>query len=119
MFLFYEDRKRKKPRKPKSLLPRNDSNIYGRTKRGKINEAREVLEMGRDIAADTIKGSVRVKVEVNTSLAVLLYRKYPEEVNRANQLCREVFEMSKELEMDEWPESTELDTFCKRNDTCG
>ena len=94
---------------------------YGKCceKRGKINEAREVLEMGRDIAADTIKGSVRVKVEVNTSLAVLLYRKYPEEVNRANQLCREVFEMSKELEMDEWPESTELDTFCKRNDTCG
>ena len=94
---------------------------YGKCceKRGKIKEARKVLEMGRDIAADTIKGSVRVKVEVNTALAVLLYKKYPEEANRANRLCSEVFKMSKELEMDKWPESTELHTFCKRNDTCG
>lgn len=94
---------------------------YGKCceERGKIEEARKVLEMGRDVANATMEGSVRVKLELNTTLAVLLYKKYPKEVKQADKLAKKVFEMNKELKMDEWPESTELETFYKRNDTCG
>ena len=94
---------------------------YGKCceERGKIEEARKVLEMGRDVANATMEGSVRVKLELNTTLAVLLYKKYPKEVKQADKLAKKVFEMNKELKMDEWPESTELLTFYKRNDTCG
>ena len=90
---------------------------YGKCceERGKIEEARQVLETGRDIA--TMEGSVRVKVELNTSLALLLYKKYRKEVKQADKLAKKVFEMNKELKMDEWPEITELGTFYKRNDT--
>ena len=65
---------------------------YGKclAKREKIKEARRVLEKARHVAANTIRGSVRVKVEVNTSLALLLYNKYPDETNEADQLSREV-----------------------------
>ena len=41
-----------------------------------------------------------MKVDVNTSLAVIWYKKkYPEEVNKADQLSKEDFELSEELKM--------------------
>ena len=84
-------------------------------KRGNIDEARRLLEMGRHVAANTIEGSVRWKVEINTYLALLLYRSYPEEISTADELSREVFDMSKELKMEKWRESAVLETFYKRN----
>ena len=83
-------------------------------KRGNIDEARRVLEMGRHVAANTIEGSVKWKVEINTYLALLLYRNYPGEISTADELSREVFGMSKELKMEKWRESTVLETFYKR-----
>ena len=83
-------------------------------KRGNIEEARRVLEMGRHVAANTIEGSVKWKVEINTYLALLLYRNYLDEISTADELSREVFAMSKELKMEKWRESTVLETFYKR-----
>ena len=83
-------------------------------KRGNIDEARRVLEMGRHVATNTIEGSVRWKVEINTYLALLLYRSYPEEISTADELSREVFDMSKELKMEKWRESAVLEAFYKR-----
>ena len=42
---------------------------------------------------------MRWKVEINTYLALLLYRSYPEEISTADELSREVFDMSKELRL--------------------
>ena len=83
-------------------------------KRGNIDEARRVLEMGRHVATNTIEGSVRWKVEINTYLALLLYRSYPEEISTADELSREVFDMSKELKMEKWRESAVLEAFYRR-----
>ena len=83
-------------------------------KRGNIDEARRLLEMGRHVAANTIEGSVRWKVEINTYLSLLLYRSYPEEISTADELSREVFDMSKELKMEKWRGSAVLEAFYKR-----
>ena len=61
-------------------------------KRGNIDEARRVLEMGRNVAANTIEGSMRWNVEIDTYLSLLLYRNYPEEISTADELSREVFD---------------------------
>ena len=83
-------------------------------KRGNIDEARRLLEMGRHVATNTIEGSVRWKVEINTYLALLLYRSYPEEISTADELSRDVFDMSTELKMDKWRKSAVLEAFYKR-----
>ena len=57
---------------------------------------------------------MRWKVEINTYLALLLYRSYPEEISTADELSREVFDMSKELKMEKWRESAVLEAFYKR-----
>ena len=77
-------------------------------KRGKMDQARRVLEMGSDVAANTIEGYSIEKVKVNTYLALLLYQ-YPAENEKADTLSKEVFDMSKELGMDEWRGKKELE----------
>ena len=57
---------------------------------------------------------MRWKVEINTYLALLLYRNYPEEISTAGELSREVFDMSKKLKMEKWRESAVLEAFHKR-----
>jgi len=85
-------------------------------KRGpNIDEARRVLDMFFYVAANTIEGSVTWTVEINTFLALLLYRNYPKEISTADELSREVFDMSKELKMEKCRESAVLETFYKRN----
>ena len=84
-------------------------------KRGNIDEARRVLEMGRNVDANTIEGSMRWNVEIDTYLALLLYRNYHEEVSTADELSRELFDMSKELKMEKCRESAMLEAFYKRN----
>ena len=76
------------------------------------------MEMGRHVPANTIEGSVRWKVEINTYLSLLLYRSYPEEISTADELSREVFDMSKELKMEKWRGSAVLEAFYKRKKTC-
>ena len=83
-------------------------------KRGNIDEARRLLEMGRHVAANTIEGSVRWKVEINTYLSLLLYRSYPEEISTADEHSRDVFDMIKELKMEKLPQSAVLEAFYKR-----
>ena len=57
---------------------------------------------------------MRWKVEINTYLALFLYRNYPEEISTAGELSREVFDMSKKLKMEKWRESAVLEAFYKR-----
>ena len=57
---------------------------------------------------------MRWKVEINTYLALLLYRIYPEEISSADELSREVFDMSKELKIEKWRERAVLEAFYKR-----
>lgn len=77
-------------------------------KRSNIDQARTVLEKGRDVADNTIEGSAKVKVEVNTYLALLLYKHYREDVSTADTLSKDVFEMSKELDLHKWLGKKEL-----------
>ena len=57
---------------------------------------------------------MRWKVEINTYLALLLYRNYPEEISTADELSREVFDISKELKMEKWRESAVFEESYKR-----
>ena len=57
---------------------------------------------------------MRWEVEINTYLALLLYRSYPEEISTADELSRDVFDMSKELKMEKWRKSAVLEAFYKR-----
>ena len=57
---------------------------------------------------------MRWEVEINTYLALLLYRSYPEEISTADELSRDVFDMSKELKMEKWRKSAVLEVFYKR-----
>ena len=54
---------------------------------------------------------MRWEVEINTYLALLLYRSYPEERSTADELSRDVFDMSKELKMEKWRKSAVLEAF--------
>ena len=78
-------------------------------KRDKIDQARKELENGRDVADNTIEGSFKWKVEINTYLALLLYKHYSEDKSTAHKLSNDVFNMSKELDMDKWSGKNELE----------
>ena len=71
--------------------------------------------MGREIANATIEGNHKWKVEINTYLALLLYKHYPHESTKAVALCENVFRMAEELKMDMWHDRRELETFSKRD----
>ena len=85
-------------------------------KSGKIDPARRIFEMGREIADATIEGNDKWKVEINTCLALLLYKHYPHESPKAVSLSENVFQMAEELEMDMRHGRRELlKTFYKRD----
>ena len=77
-------------------------------KSGKIDEARRKLEMAIEVADTTIEGSHKWKVEINTNLALILYKNYPDEVSKADQLSKEVFCMAKKLKIEKWHQSEKL-----------
>ena len=83
-------------------------------KSGKIIEARRILGMGSEIADATIEGNHKWKVEINTNLALLLYRNYPNEERKAKEIAKNVFSMAKELEMKNWFNREELKTFYQK-----
>ena len=100
--------------KQKEAIPtyKNFGRCY--EKSGKIDPARRIFEMEREIADDTIEGNHKWKVEINTYLALLLYKHYPHESTKAVALSENVFHMAEELKMDMWHDRRELETFYKR-----
>ena len=65
-------------------------------KSGRIDQARRIFEMGREVANTTIEGNHKWKVEINTNLALILFENYPHDVGIAEELCNDVFRMAKE-----------------------
>ena len=100
--------------KQKEAIPtyKNMGRCY--EKSGKIDQARRILEMGREIADTTIAGNDKWKVEINTNLALLLSRNYPNEERKAKELAKSVFSMAKELDMKNWFNREELKTFYQK-----
>ena len=94
--------------KQKEAIPtyKNFATCY--EKIGSFDQARRLFEMGSEVAENTIEGNHKWKVEINTNLALLLYRKYPDEVRKAKQLAKNVFSMAKELKMEKWIHRDEL-----------
>ena len=100
--------------KQKEAIPtyKNTGRCY--EKSGKIEEARRIFEIGSEVAANTIEGNHKWKVEINTNLALLLFRNYPDEVRKAKELAKNVFSMAKELKMENWFHRDELGAFYQK-----
>ena len=100
--------------KQKEAIPtyKNIARCY--EKIGRINQARGMFEMGSEVAANTIEGNHKWKVEINTNLALLLHRNYPHEVSKAKEIAKNVFKMAKELKMENWFHRDELRAFYQK-----
>ena len=81
-------------------------------KMGKNDRARQIFEMGSEIAEKTIEGNHKWKVRINTYLALLLYSF--KEHDKADELSKNVFQMANELDMNRWPDSDQLKKFFER-----
>ena len=99
--------------KQKEAVPtyKNLGRCYERN--DKIKKARKKFEMGCDIANTTIEGNHKWKVEINTYLALLLYKL--DEFTKANELSESVFPIAEKLDMEMWHDKEELETFYKRH----
>ena len=83
-------------------------------KRKDFVRSREIFQLGRSVADNTIEGNHKWKVWINTYLALLLYKEYPDEKGEARIISAEVFQMGKELGMKKCrPEKEALETFYK------
>ena len=100
--------------KQKEAIPtyKNIARCY--EKIGRINQARGMFEMGSEVAANTIEGNHKWKVEINTNLALLLHRNYLDEVSKAKEIAKNVFKMAKELKMENWFHRDELRAFYQK-----
>ena len=100
--------------KHKEAIPtyKNIARCY--EKCGKIDQARRIFEMGSKVAESTIEGNDKWKVEINTNLALLLYRSYPNEELKAKELAKNLFSMAKELKMENWFNRKELKAFYQK-----
>ena len=94
--------------KQKEAIPtyKNFGRCYVRSRKYEL--AREKFEMGSKVAENTIEGNHKWKVEINTNLALILYKYYPDEVRKAKELAKNVFSMAKELKMENWFHREEL-----------
>ena len=94
--------------KQKVSIPtyKNFGRCYVRSRKYEL--AREKFEMGSKVAENTIEGNHKWKVEINTNLALILYKYYPDEVRKAKELAKNVFSMAKELKMENWFHREEL-----------
>ena len=94
--------------KQKVTIPtyKNFGRCYVRSRKYEL--AREKFEMGSKVAENTIEGNHKWKVEINTNLALILYKYYPDEVRKAKKLAKNVFSMAKELKMENWFHREEL-----------
>lgn len=82
---------------------------------GQLDQAQRMFERGSEVADSTIEGNHKWKVWIKTSLAVLLYTNYPDEVARADSICKEVLKMGKDLGMDKWPKKEKLEKLYKKD----
>ena len=82
-------------------------------KSGRIDQARRIFEMGREVANTTIEGNHKWKVEINTNLALILFENYPHDVGIAEELCNDVFRMAKERGIEKWAQREKLNAFYK------
>ena len=82
-------------------------------KRKDFVRSREIFQLGSSVADNTIEGNHKWKVWINTYLALLLYKEYPDEKGEARIISAEVFQMGKELGMKKWPEKEALERFYK------
>ena len=100
--------------KQKVTIPtyKNFGRCYVRSRKYEL--AREKFEMGSKVAENTIEGNHKWKVEINTNLALILYKYYPDEVCKAKELAKNVFSMAKELKMDNWFHREELKKFYQK-----
>ena len=100
--------------KQKEAIPtyKNFGRCY--VKSGRYDLARKKFEMGSEVAENTIEGNHKWKVEINTNLALILFKNYPDEVGKAKELSKNVFHMAKELQMKNWSQSEELKTLYKK-----
>ena len=104
--------------KQKEVIPTYKNFARCCEKSGKIiKEARAKFEMGIELADTTIEGNHKWKVEINTNLALILYKHYGDENRRAEEISKDVFQMAKELKMETWFQSEELKTFYKKKDS--
>ena len=81
----------------------------------KFDESRRVLKLGCDVADNTIEGNHKWKVWIKTYLALLLYKRYADEVSTADKIAEEVLQMGKELGLGNWPEKGELEKLYKKD----
>ena len=84
-------------------------------KSGELDQAQTMFESGSDVADSTIEGNHKWKVLINTYLAVLLYKKCPDEVARADKICEEVLKMGHDLGLETWSAKKELEKLYKRD----
>ena len=100
--------------KQKEAIPTYKS--FGRcyVRSGRYALARKKFEMGSEVAENSIEGNHKWKVEINTNLALILYKYYPDEVCKAKELAKNVFSMAKELKMDNWFHREELKKFYQK-----
>ena len=100
--------------KQKEAIPtyKNFGRCYVRS--GRYDLARKKFEMGSEVAENTIEGNHKWKVEINTNLALILYKYYPDEIRKAKELAKNVFSMAKELKMDNWFHRDELKKFYQK-----
>ena len=82
-------------------------------KSGRIDQARRIFEMGREVANTTIEGNHKWKIEINTNLALILFENYPHDVGIAKELCNDVFRMAKERGIEKWAQREKLNAFYK------
>ena len=82
-------------------------------KSGRIDQARRIFEMVREVANTTIEGNHKWKVEINTNLALILFENYPHDVGIAKELCNDVFRMAKERGIEKWAQREKLNAFYK------
>ena len=101
--------------KQKEVIPTYKNFARCCERSGKIKEARTKFEMGIELADTTIEGNHKWKVEINTNLALILYKHYGDENRKAEKISKDVFQMAKELKMETWFQSEELETFYKKD----
>ena len=81
----------------------------------KFEESRRMFEIGSDVADNTMEGNHKWKVWIKTYLAVLLYKRYADEVTTADKIAEEVLQMGKELGLGDWPVKGELEKLYKED----
>ena len=103
--------------KQKEVIPTYKNFARCCERSGKIKEARTKFEMGIELADTTIEGNHKWKVEINTNLALILYKHYGDENRKAEEISKDVFQMAKELKMETWFQTEELKTLYKKKDS--